>query len=148
MSQLHIRWPKYWSLSFSISPPNEYSELISFRIEWFDLLAAQGTLKNLLQHHISKAWILRCSAFFIAQLSQESFKEAAFELSFEELFIRLAHREIGGNYMCVTLLGTLSKNSLQSLPDNPFGYMTALSTCSPSTRYSLEQHLLYLHLIN
>ena len=68
-SALHIRWPKYWNFSFSNSPSNEYSGLISFRIDWFDLLAVQGTLKNLLQHHSSKAWILRCPAFFIAQLS-------------------------------------------------------------------------------
>ena len=68
-SILCIRWPKYWSFSFSISPSNEYSGLISFRIDWFDLLAAQGTLKNLLQHHSSKASILRCSAFFTVQLS-------------------------------------------------------------------------------
>ena len=66
---LHIRWPKYWSFSFSISPSNEYSGLISFWIDWFDLLAVQGTLKSLLQHHSSKASILRCSAFFIVQLS-------------------------------------------------------------------------------
>ena len=66
-SDLHIRWPKYWS--FSISPSNEYSGLISFRINWFDLLAVQGTLKSLLQHHISKTSILRCSAFFMVQLS-------------------------------------------------------------------------------
>ena len=68
-SVLHIRWPKYWSFSFSISPSDEYSRLISFRIEWFDLLAAQGTLKSLLQHHSSKASVLWCSAFFIVQLS-------------------------------------------------------------------------------
>ena len=67
---LHIRWPKYWSFSFSISPPNEYSGLISFKIGWLDLLADQGTLKHLLQYHSSKASILRCSAFFIVQLSQ------------------------------------------------------------------------------
>ena len=66
---LHIRWPKYWSFSFSISPPNEYSGLISFRIDWFDLLATQGTLKSLLHHHSSKASILRDSAFFIVQVS-------------------------------------------------------------------------------
>ena len=66
---LCIRWPKYWSFSFSISPSNEYLGLISFRIEWFDLLAVQGTLKSLLQHHSSKASILWRSAFFIAQLS-------------------------------------------------------------------------------
>ena len=62
-------WPKYWSFSFNISPPNEYSGLISFRMDWLDLLAVQGTLKSLLQYHSSKASILRCSAFFIVQLS-------------------------------------------------------------------------------
>ena len=64
-SFLHIRWPKYWSFSFNISPSNEHSGLISFRIDWLDLLAVQGTLKGLLQHHNSKASILWCSAFFI-----------------------------------------------------------------------------------
>ena len=68
-SALGIRWPKYWSFSFSISPLNEYSGLISFRMDWLDLLAVQGTLKSLLQHHSSKASILRRSAFFIVQLS-------------------------------------------------------------------------------
>ena len=68
-SVLRIRWPEYWSFSFSISPSNEYSGLISFRIDWFDLLAVQRTLKNLLQHHSSKASVLWCSAFFIIQLS-------------------------------------------------------------------------------
>ena len=68
-SVLRIRWPKYWSFSFSISPSNEYSGLISFRIDWLDLLAVQGTLKSLLQHQSSKASILQCSAFFIVQLS-------------------------------------------------------------------------------
>ena len=68
-SVLCFRWPKYWSFSFSISPPSEYSGLISFRIDWFDLLAVQGTLKSLLQHHSSKASIFRLSAFFIVQLS-------------------------------------------------------------------------------
>ena len=67
-SVLHIRWPKYWSFSFSISPSNEYSGLISFRMDWLDLLAVQGTLKSLLQHHSSKASILWCSAFFMVQL--------------------------------------------------------------------------------
>ena len=66
---LHIRWPKYWSFSFSISPSNEYSGLISLRIDWLDLLAVQGTLKSLLQHHNSKASIFQCSGFFIVQLS-------------------------------------------------------------------------------
>ena len=68
-SVLHIRWPKYWSFSFSISPSNEYSGLISFRMDWLDLLAVQETLRSLLQHLTSKASILRCSAFFIVQLS-------------------------------------------------------------------------------
>ena len=66
---LHIRWPKYWSFSFNISPSNEYSRLTSSRMDWLDLLAVQGTLKSLLQHHTSKASILWCSAFYIVQLS-------------------------------------------------------------------------------
>ena len=68
-SVLHIRWPKYWSFSFSISPSSEYSGLISFRMDWLDLLAVQRILKSLLQHHSSKVSILQCSAFFIVQLS-------------------------------------------------------------------------------
>ena len=68
-SILHIRWPKYWSFSFSISPSNKYSGLISFRMDWLNLLAVQGILKSLLQHHSSKAFILRRSTFFIDQLS-------------------------------------------------------------------------------
>jgi len=68
-SALRIRWPKYQSFNFSISPSNEYSGLISFRIDWFDLLAVQGTLKSLLQHHSLKVSILSCSAFFMVQIS-------------------------------------------------------------------------------
>ena len=68
-SALRIRWPKYWSFSFNISPSNEHTGLISFRMDWLDLLAVQGTLKSLLQHHSSKTSILWCSAFFIVQLS-------------------------------------------------------------------------------
>ena len=68
-SALHIRWPKYWSFSFNVSPSNEHPGLISFRLDWLDLLAVQGTLKSLLQHHSSKASILRRSAFFTVQLS-------------------------------------------------------------------------------
>ena len=68
-SALHFRWPKYWSFSFNISPSNKYPGLISFRMDWLDLLAVQGTLKSLLQHHSSKATILLCSAFFIVQLT-------------------------------------------------------------------------------
>ena len=68
-SVIHVRWPKYWSFSFNISPSNEHSVLISFRMYWLDLLAVQGTPKSLLQHHSSKASVLCCSAFFILQLS-------------------------------------------------------------------------------
>jgi len=68
-SALHIRWPKYWCFSFNTSPSNEHPGLISFRMDWLDFLAVQGTLKSLLQHHCSKASILLCSAFFIVQLS-------------------------------------------------------------------------------
>ena len=68
-SVLHIKWPKYWSFSFSISPSNEYSGLISFRMDWFDLLKVQRTLKSLLQHHSSNASVLWCSAFYLVQLS-------------------------------------------------------------------------------
>ena len=68
-STLHMRWPEYWSFSFSISPSNEHPGLISFRVDWLDLLAVQGTLKSLLQHHTSKASILQCPAFFTVQLS-------------------------------------------------------------------------------
>ena len=70
-SVLRIRWPKYWSFNFSISPSNEYSGLISLRMDWVDLLAVQGTLKRFLQYHSSKASILQCSAFFIVQLSHQ-----------------------------------------------------------------------------
>ena len=70
-SALRIRWPKYWSFSFSISPSNEYSELISTRFDWFDLLAVQGTIKSLLQHHSLKRTILQCSAFFMVQPSRQ-----------------------------------------------------------------------------
>ena len=68
-SALRIKWPKYWNFSFNFSPSNEYSGLISFRMDWLDLLTVQGTFKSLLQHHSSKASILQCSAFFIVQLS-------------------------------------------------------------------------------
>ena len=76
-SVLRIRWPKYWSFSFNISPSNEYSGLISFRMDWLDLLAVQGTLKSLLQHHGSKASILQHSAFFMVQLSHPYMTTAA-----------------------------------------------------------------------
>ena len=77
-SALHIRWPKYWSFSFGISPSNEHSGLISFRMDWLDFLAVQGTLKSLLQHHSSKASILRHLAFFMVQFSHDCWKNHSF----------------------------------------------------------------------
>ena len=79
-SALHIRWPKYWSFSFSISLSNEYSGLISFRMNWLDLLAVRGSLKSFLQHHSSEASILQHSAFFIVQLSHDYWKNHSFDL--------------------------------------------------------------------
>ena len=93
---LHIRWPKYWSFSFNISPSNEYSGLISFRMDWLDLLAVQGTLKSLLQHHSSKASILQQSAFFIAQLSHPYMTTAA---AAAEKTISLTRRTFVGKVM-------------------------------------------------
>ena len=87
---LCIRWPKYWSFSFSISPSNEYSELISFRMDWVDLLAVQGTLKSLLQHHSLKVSILWCSVFFMVQLElkplQDLFSFSAYKNPFYLFF--------------------------------------------------------------
>ena len=86
-SVLHIRWPEYWSFSFSISSSNEYSGLISFRMDWLDLLAVQGTLKSLLQHHSSKASILQCSAFFIVQLSHPYMTTGKTTASTRQIFV-------------------------------------------------------------
>ena len=77
-SALHMRWPKYWSFSFNISPSNEHPRLISFRMDWLDLLAVQGTLKSLLQHHNSKATILQPSAFFVVQLSRSKLRKGKY----------------------------------------------------------------------
>ena len=78
-SALHLRWLKYWSFSFNISPSNEYSGLISFRMDWLDLLAVEGTLKSLLQHHSSRASVLWCLAFFVVQLSYPYEKKHSFD---------------------------------------------------------------------
>ena len=105
-SLLHIGWPKYWSFSFSISPSNEYSGLISFRIGWLNLLAVQGTLKSLLQHHSSKASILRRSAFFTVQLSHPYMTTGK--------TIALTRRTFVGKVM--SLFNTLSRLVITFLP--------------------------------
>ena len=108
-SALHIRWPKYWSFSFNISPSNQHPGLISFRMDWLDLLAVQGTLKSLLQHHSSKASILQRSAFLIAQLSHPYMTTGK--------TIALARRTFVGKVMSLlfNMLSAATK-SLQSCP--------------------------------
>ena len=106
-SALHIRWPKYWSFSFSISTSNEYSGLISFRMGWLDLLAVQGTLKSLLQHHSSKASILQRSAFFTVQLSHPYMTTGK--------TIALTRRPLVGKVMSL-LLNMLSRLIITFLP--------------------------------
>ena len=106
-SVLCIRWPKYWSFSFSISPSNEYSGLISFRMDWLHLLVVQGTLKSLLQHHSSKTSILQCSAFFIVQLSPPYMTTGK--------TIALTRRTFVGKVMSL-LFNTLSRLVITFLP--------------------------------
>ena len=108
-SVLHVRWPKYWSFSFSISPSNEYSGLISFRMDWLDLLAVQGTLKSLLQHHSSKASVLRHSAFFRVQLSHPYMTTGK--------TIALTRRTFVGKVMSL-LFNMLSRLVITCLPKN------------------------------
>ena len=118
-SALHIKWPKYWSFSFNISPSNEHSGLISFRMDWLDLLAAQGTLKSLLQHLSSKASILWCSAFFKVQLSHPymttgktiplirwTFAGKVMSLFFNILFESFppSHQHIISNWKCMIII--------------------------------------------
>ena len=106
-STLHMRWPKYWSFSFSISLSNQHPGLISFRMDWLDLLAVQGTLKSLLQHHSSKASILHCPAFFIVQLSHPYMTTGK--------TIALTRRTLVGKVMSV-LLNMLSRLVITFLP--------------------------------
>ena len=108
-SVLHMRWPKYWSFSFSISPSNEHSGLISFRKDWLDLLAVQGTLKSLLQHHSSKASILQHSAFFTVQLSHPYMTTGK--------TIALTRRTFVGKVMSL-LLNMLSRLVITCLPSS------------------------------
>ena len=122
-SALRIGWPKYWSFSFSISPFNEYSGLISFRMDWFDLLAVQGTLKSLLQHHSSKASILQCSAFFIIQFSHPYMTTGK--------TIALTRQTLVGKVMFLLfkmLSGLL--NSFSSKEQEYFNFMAAVTICS------------------
>ena len=109
-SALHIRWPKYWSFSFSTSPSHEYSGRISFRIDWFDLLAVQGTLKSLLQHHSSKASIIWCSVFFTVQLSHPYMTIGK--------TIALTRRTFVGKVMSL-ILNMLSRLVITFLPMSP-----------------------------
>ena len=109
-SALHIRWPKYWNFGFNISPSNEHLGLITFRMDWLDLLAVQGTLKSLLQHHSSKASILWCSAFFIVQLEVHSC-----HLLFDHFKCTLSHGpNIPGSY--AILLFTASNLASKTIP--------------------------------
>ena len=112
----HIKWPKYWTFSFSISPSNEYSGLISFRIDWFDLLAVQGTLKSLLQHHSSKTSILQRSAFFIVQFSHPYMTTGKTIALTRQTF--------------VDKVTSLYFNMLSRLVITSFNFMAAITICS------------------
>ena len=120
-SVLHIRWPKYWSFSFSISPSNEYSGLISFRMDWLDLLAVQQTLKSVLQHDSSKASILLYSALFIVQLSHPDTATGK--------IIALTRQTFVGKVMSL-LLNMLSRLVITFLPRSVFYFMAVITICS------------------
>ena len=120
-STLHMRWPKYWNFSFNISPSNEHPGLISFRMDRLDLLAVQGTLKSLLQHHSSKASIFRCSAFFIVQLSHPSMTTGK--------IIALTRWTFFGKEMSL-LFNMLSRSVITFLPRSK--PLLILWLCSPS----------------
>ena len=121
-SVLLIRWPEYWSFSFNISPSNEYSVLISFRMDWLDLLVVQGTLKSLLQHHSSKASILRHSAFFVVQLSHPCMTTGK--------TIALSRWTFVGKVMSL-LLNMLSRLIITFLPRSKhLNFMAAVTMCS------------------
>ena len=123
-SALHIRWPKYWSFSFNISPSNEHPGLISFRMNWLDLLAVQGTLKSLLQHHSSKASILWCSAFFIVQFSHPYMATGK--------TIALTRRTFVGKVMSL-LLNMLSRLVITFLPRSKWLLISWLQSPSAVT---------------
>ena len=142
-SVLHIRWPKYWSFSFSVSPSNEYSGLISFRMDWFDLLVVQGTLKSLLQHYNSKASILQGSAFFIVQLSHPYMTNGK--------TIALTRQTSVGKVMSLffNMLSRLG-HSFSSKEQASFNFMAAVTICSglgaPQNKVSLSLFPLFPHL--
>ena len=131
----HMRWPKYWSFSFSIIPSKEIPGLISFRMDWLDLLAVQGTLKNLLQHHSSKASILRCSTFFTVQLSHPYMTTGK--------TIALTRRTFVGKVMSL-LLNMLSRLVITLLPRSKRLLISWLQ--SPSVVISITQPLKRIHL--
>ena len=134
---LRIRWPKYWSFSFSISPSNVYSGLISFRMDWLDLLAVQGTLKSLLQHHSSKASILLCSAFFIVQLSHPYMTTGKTRALARQTFVGKV----------ISLLYDMSRLVITFLPRvSIFSFNSALLVFNPDAS-SLAIRLTCLHVI-
>ena len=140
-SVLCIRWPKYWSFSLSISPSNECSELISFRIGWLDLLAVQGTLKTLLQHHSSKALALQCSAFFIVQLSHPYMTTGK--------TIALTRRTFVGK-VTFLLFNVLSMLVITFLPRSKcllISWLQSLSAVILEPKKSLPLYPLFLHLL-
>ena len=122
-STLHMRWPKYWSFSFSIIPSKEHPGLISFRMDWLDLLAVQGSLKSLLQHHSSKASVLRCSALFMVQLSHSYMTTGK--------TIALTRWTFVGKIVSL-LLNMLSRLVITFLPRSKasFNFMAAVTICS------------------
>ena len=122
-STLCMKWPKYWSFSFSISPFNEHPRQISFRMDWLDLLVVQGTLKSLLQHHSSKATIFRCSAFFTVQLSHPYMTTGK--------TIALTRRTFVGKVMSLLFNNMLSRLVITFLPRSKrLNFMAAVTICS------------------
>ena len=121
-STLHMRWPKYWSFSFSISPSKEIPGLISFRMDWLDLLAVQGTLKSLLQHHSSKASIFQCSPFFIVQLSHPYMTTGK--------TIALTRQTFFGKVMSLLLICYLGCHNFPSKEQASFNFMATVTICS------------------
>ena len=137
-SALHIRWPKYWSFSFSISSSNEYSGLVSFRMDWLDLLAVQGTLKSLLQHHSSKASILQCSAFFMVQLSHPYMTTGKTRALTIQIFV---------DKVMSLLFNMLSRFVIAFLPRSIQHFKAAVTICSNfGTRKSLSLFCLPIYL--